>query len=134
VAQEVEIKAYIDVDARGMPLKILISDRNVHDSQRAEELSKDFKAKYLIADKGYDSKSIVEFVAKTGMKAVIPSRSNAKMQRNYDKELYKKRHIVENFFLKIKKFMGISTRYTKNISSSQAYLTIASIMLYCNSL
>ncbi len=95
---------------------------------------KDFKAKYLIADEVYDSKSIVEFAAKTGMKAVIPSRGNAKMQRNYDKELYKKRHIVEIFFLKIKKFMGISTRYTKNISSFQAYLTIASIMLYSNSI
>ena len=69
-------------------------------SQQAGELIKDFKAKYLIADKGYDSKSIVEFAVKNGMKAVIPSRRNAKMQRNYDKKLYKKRHIVENFFLK----------------------------------
>lgn len=100
-----------------MPLKILISDGNVHDSPRAEELIKDFKAKYLISDKGYDSGSIVEFAAKIGMKAVIPSRSNAKMQRNYDKELYKKRHIVEIFFLKVKKFRSISTRYTKNIFS-----------------
>ena len=53
-----------------------------------------------IADKEYDNDSIVEFAAKKGMKAVIPSRRNAKTQRNYDKKLYKKRHIVENFFLK----------------------------------
>ncbi len=54
-----------------------------------------------IADKEYDNDSIVEFAAKNGMNVVIPPRRNAKISRIYDKELYKKRHIVENFFLKI---------------------------------
>ena len=72
-------KVHFTVDARGMPLKMLISDGNVHDSQRAEELNKDFKAKYLIADKGYDSRSVVEFATKNGMEAVIPARSDAKI-------------------------------------------------------
>ena len=53
-----------------------------------------------IADKEYDNDSIVEFAAKNGMNVVIPPRRNAKISRIYDKELYKKRHIVENFFLK----------------------------------
>ena len=69
----------------------LISDGNVHDIQRAE----------VIADKGYDSKSIVEFATKSRMSTGIPSLSNEKIPKIYDKELYKKRHIVENFFLKI---------------------------------
>ena len=81
-----------------MPLKILIPDGNVHDSQKSEELFKDLKAKYLIADKEYDSKSIVEFATKNRMDAVIPSLSNEKIPKIYDKELFKKRRIVENFF------------------------------------
>ena len=40
----------------GMPLKILISDGNVHDSQCSEALIKDFKAQSQIAGKDYDSK------------------------------------------------------------------------------
>ena len=87
-----------------------------------------------IADKEYDNASLVEFAVKNGIHAVIPPRRNAKISRIYDKELHKKRHIVEKFFLKIKKFRSISTRYTKNIASFQAYLTIASIMICCNPL
>ena len=47
-----------------MPIKILISDGNVRDGKRAEELIKDFKAEHLIADEVQDRKVIVEFAAK----------------------------------------------------------------------
>lgn len=37
------------------------------------------------------------------MKAVIPPRKNRKTQREYDKELYKLRHFVENAFMILKR-------------------------------
>lgn len=127
-------KVHVAVDARGLPLKIITSNGILHDSQKAEELFKDFKAEYLIADKGYDSHHIVDVATKKGFKIVIPPRRNAKNPRKYDKELYKRRHLVENFFLKIKRFRSISTRYTKNIENFQAFLTIASFMIYSKSI
>lgn len=51
------------------------------------------------------------------MEAVIPPRSNRKDQRGYDQYLYKLRHLVENAFLKLKQWRGISTRYAKRASS-----------------
>jgi transposase len=42
--------------------------------------------------------------------AVIPPKVNRKLQREYDKELYKARHLIENFFAKLKLFRAIATR------------------------
>jgi transposase len=44
---------------------------------------------------------------------VIPPKSNRKVQRAYDKELYKARHLMENFYCKLKQYRAIATRYDK---------------------
>ena len=48
-----------------------------------------------------------------GKTAVIPPKGNRKEPRPYDKHLYKARHLIENFFAKLKQFRGIATRYDK---------------------
>ena len=45
------------------------------------------------------------------MNPVIPPKKNRKMQREYDKHLYKTRHLVENAFLHLKRWRGIAARY-----------------------
>ena len=51
------------------------------------------------------------------MNAVIPPRKSRKVQREYDKDIYKLRHLVENAFLHLKRWRGIATRYAKNTAS-----------------
>lgn len=80
------------------------------------------KAKVLLADRGYDSDAIVEKAEKAGMKAVIPPRKNRKTQREYDKELYKLRHFVENAFMILKRWRGVATRYAKSLSTNKLIL------------
>ncbi len=93
-AQEVEIKAW------------RFQNGTEHEGTRRGRCSRN-AAENPIADKEYDNESIVEFAVKNGINAVIPSLSNAIMQKIYDKELYKKRHIVENFFPKeIQKYIA----------------------------
>lgn len=70
-------------------------------------------AEHLLADKGYDSDAIVEQAIDQGMSAVIPPRKNIKEQRSYDKHLYRRRHLVENAVLHLKRWRGIGTRYAK---------------------
>jgi len=41
--------------------------------------------------KGYDAHKLIEKIGES--KAVIPSKKNTKIQRNYDKHLYKERHL-----------------------------------------
>jgi transposase len=86
----------------------------------------------LLADKGYDSNEIIEQAKKQGMQSVIPPKRNRKIQRQYDKELYKLRHLVENTFLHLKRWRGIATRYAKNSASFLAAIQIRCIALWAN--
>ena len=114
------------VDAHGMPVRILITEGTTADCKQAEALIDNIKAKVLLADRGYDSDAIVEKAEKAGMKAVIPPRKNRKTQREYDKELYKLRHFVENAFMILKRWRGVATRYAKNTASF-----LASVQIRC---
>lgn len=89
-----------------------------------------FKMDYLLADKGYDSDAIVAKVQAQSAQAVIPPRKNRKQPRTYDKALYKLRHLVENAFLHLKRWMGIATLHAKNISSFVAAVQIRCLALW----
>lgn len=89
-------------------------------------------ADYLLADRGYDSNAIIEQTKKQGMEVVIPAKKNRKIQRPYDRELYKLRHLVENAFLHLKRWCGIATRYAKNTASFLAAVQIRCIALWAN--
>lgn len=70
------------------------------------------EANIIIADKAYDAdERVLEPLAAAGKTAVIPPKSNRKIQREYDKELYKDRHLIENFFARLKQYRAIATRY-----------------------
>ena len=72
------------------------------------------ETRQLIADKAYDAQErVLEPLQKAGIEAVIPSKSNRKRQRNHDEEMYKNRHLIENFFGKLKQYRAIATRYEK---------------------
>jgi transposase len=84
----------------------------------------------LLADRGYDSDAIVNYAEEAGMEAVIPPKKNRRVQREYDKDLYKLRHLVENAFLYLKRWRGIATRYAKNADSFLAAVHIRCIALW----
>ena len=90
------------------------------------------EARYLLADRGYDSDAIVNQAEVQGIESVIPPKRNHKIQREYDKELYKLRHLVENAFLHLKRWRGIATRYAKNSASFLAAVQIRCIALWAN--
>ena len=71
------------------------------DCTQAGKLIEGMEAQHLIADNRYDSDAIIKAAQQAGMDAVIPPRSNRKEQREYDRYLYKVRHLVENAFLKL---------------------------------
>lgn len=83
-------------------------------------------AKAIIADKGYDSDAVVDRIEAAGASTVIPSKSNRKVQRPHDKELYKERNLVERFFNRLKHWRGLATRYEKTVESY-----IAMVHLVC---
>ena len=72
------------------------------------------EANVLIADKAFDAdERVITLLASKNKAVVIPSKSNRKVARTYDRDLYKTRHLIENFFAKLKQFRAIATRYDK---------------------
>jgi transposase len=87
------------------------------------------KVEAVIADKGYDSKAVVEMVQAMGAKAVIPTLSTRKQQREVDKDLYRERNLAERFWRRIKDFRRVATRYEKTDRNFLAFVHLASLMI-----
>jgi transposase len=71
----------------------------------------------LLADRGYNTDIIVSQAQAAEMQVVIPPKRNRKVQREYDRDLYKLRHLVEKAFLLLKRWRGIATEYSKHSAS-----------------
>ena len=110
-------KIHATVDALGNPIGFHLTGGQACDLEGADVLLPQLEADTLLADKGFDAdKRVLEPLAKAGKTAVIPPKRNRKEQREYDKELYKARHRIENFFAKLKLHRSIATRYDKTVA------------------
>ena len=125
-------KIHLAVDAFGLPVRVIITEGTTADCTQAERLIEGIEADYLLADKVYDSDAIVDQARSQNMEPVIPPKKNRKIQRPYDKDLYKLRHLVENAFLKLKGWRGIATRYAKNATSFLAAVQIRCMFLWAS--
>lgn len=98
----------------GNPTGFHLSAGQAHDLDGADILLKDIQAEALLADKAYDAhERVLKPLEAQRCQAVIPPKANRKAQRRYDKDLYKARHLIENFFAKLKQYRAIATRYDK---------------------
>jgi transposase len=74
--------------------------------------------------------AVIEPMQRIGARIVIPSHPTRKRMRDYDRALYKARHLIENFFAKLKHYRAIATRYDKTASNFLgAIYFVASIIL-----
>lgn len=108
-------KIHLAVDSYGFPVYFEVSAGQVNDIVHAEALICGSPySDYVIADKGYDSNKLRDYVKERGAEPVIPYRKGSKNGNNdMDWCLYKYRHLVESAFCRIKHYRSISTRYDK---------------------
>ena len=123
---------HLAVDSHGMPVRAILTEGTAADCTQASALIEGLTAEYLLADKGYDTNDIISQAIAQGMKPVIPPKKNRTVAREYDKELYRLRHLVEDAFLHLKRWRGIATRYAKNAASFLAAIQIRCIVLWAN--
>ena len=113
-----------------MPLRVLVTDGTRADCSEAISLIEGFNAESLLADRGYDTDEIIQTSFDKNMQVIIPPKASRKVQRKYDKHIYKFRHLVENAFLHLKQWRGIATRYAKRHQSFLAIVQIRCILLW----
>ncbi|WHZ15758.1 MAG: Mobile element protein [Nitrospira sp.] len=124
-------KIHATVDALGNPLGVHLSAGQASDLEGADVLLPQIHAPILIADKGYDADArVVKPLTEGGIQAVIPPRSNRHTRRTYDRALYKARHLIENFFAKLKPFRCLATRYDKTARNFLAALHLAASVIW----
>jgi transposase len=126
-------KIHALVDALGNPLALLLTPGQTHDLVGADALLPQMAADLLIADRAFDAdKRVLQPLAAAGKSAVIPPRPNRVAPRQFDQELYKARHLIENFFCKLKQFRTISTRYDKTARNFLAAVHLAAATIWLN--
>lgn len=111
-------------------MRFILTGGQAADCKQALALLDGLKAEAVLADKGYDADYIVETVNGMNALVVIPPKSNRKVLRDYDADLYKERNIVERMFNKLKHFRRVATRYDKTALSFMAFLNLAAIYLW----
>ena len=126
-------KIHALVDALGNPIGVFLTGGEAHDLAGADALLPALAAETLIADKAFDAdERVLEPLAAAGKSAVIPPKANRLINRNYDRDLYKTRHLIENFFAKLKQFRAIATRYDKTARNFLAAIHLAAATIWLN--
>ena len=126
-------KIHATVDALGNPTGFVLTPGQACDLDGADELLPRLEADTVLADKGYDAdRRVLDALRDAGKTAVIPPKRDRKEARPYDLELYKARHLIENFFCKLKQFRAIATRYDKTARNFLAGIYLASIAIWLN--
>jgi transposase len=84
----------------------------------------------VVGDKAFAGQPSREHLRSRRIRVVIPSTSNQRRRRSFDREAYRARKRVERLFNRLKQFRRIATRYEKRAQNYLAMLHIAAIMLW----
>ncbi|MDQ3560928.1 MAG: IS5 family transposase [Pseudomonadota bacterium] len=126
-------KIHTLVDALGNPVGFFLTGGQAHDLVGADHLLPSMEANMLIADKAFDADNrVLAPLAAAGKTAVIPPKANRLLPRDFDRDLYKARHLIENFFAKLKQFRAIATRYDKTARNFLSGVHLAATAIWLN--
>ena len=96
-------------------------------------LLKDTQAQAVLADKAYDAHArVIDPLLKAGKTIVTPPRATRTDPRDYDKHVYKARHLIENFFARLKQYRCIATRYAKTARNFLGAVHLAGAVVWLN--
>jgi len=124
-------KILVLIDEKFRVVKFLLSAGNVNDNLLALPLLKGFnlKNKVVFADKAYSTAKIRGYLEKQEALVCISDKVNAKVKHDFDRELYKKRNVIEKFFCRLKDYLRITIRLDKLSSSFSSFVCLAIFLL-----
>jgi transposase len=87
-------KIHAACGALGNPIRFILTGGESSDCAQALALLDGMRADVFLADKGYDADCVVKASEYMGFKVVLPSKSNRKKSRYFNKEIYKQRNLT----------------------------------------
>ncbi|MGA1114819.1 MAG: IS5 family transposase [Aquiluna sp.] len=115
------------VNSEGRAVGLLLVPGNQHDSKSARVTLGDIDGAKVLGDKAYDVDELRNQIVAGGGQPNIPPKKNRKNPAPYDKELGKRRSLVENFFCRIKSYRRVATRYDKLAETYMGFVTLSAI-------
>lgn len=118
-------KVHALVGTLGQPLYVELTPGQRHEATVAEALIDHAHGEIFLGDTAYDSKRIRDVLEGRGIRPVIRPHPTRRVQPEYDRHLFKERHLVEIFFGRLKQFRRLATRYDKTTESFAALIHLA---------
>src|SRR5690606_9590644 len=107
-------KLHAVTDANGRPISFFITAGQISDYTGAVALLDELpKAKWLLADRGYDADWFRDALQAKGITPCIPGRKSRNKTVKYDKRRYKRRNRIEIMFGRLKDWRRVATRYDR---------------------
>jgi transposase len=134
-------KIHVRCEGTGRLITFLLTPGQESDITHAEDLMETgaiqrrnghlrLHPKRLVADKGYTSSMFRKYLHQSNIRSTIPHRANEHHKGTFNKQIYRKRNIVERLINRLKQFRRIATRYEKRAANFSAMITLASIFLF----
>jgi transposase len=117
-------------DALGNLVRFVLLPGQRHDTIGVSPLIGGAAFGGLIADTAFDSKAIVTELNQRGAKVVIAQHPRRISPLPIDGDLYKWRHLIENFFGKLKEFKRLAMRADKTDTSFKAAIYLAAAVIH----
>jgi len=116
-------------DALGNLVDFRLMPGQAHDLRETALLIEDLKCGAFLGDRAFDADWLRRMLEEKGIAPVIPPKSTRKFPANFDHDIYKARHLIENYFQKIKEFKRIALRSCKTDESFCAMISIAATII-----
>lgn len=111
-------------------MRFILTGGQRHDGTQALDLLSDINGNVLLADKSYNVNSVIQAAQNRGITVAISPKKNRLIQRDYDKDLYKERNLIERLFNKLKLFRRVATRYDKTAAAFRGFIPLAAIIIW----
>lgn len=121
----ITIKILAPTDSLGNLVDFRLMPGQAHDLRTVPDLIGGLCADHLLADCAFDADWLRSALDEQDITPVIPPKSNRRFPAKFDKETYKWRHLIENYFGKLKENKGIAMRSCKTDQSFAAFISLA---------
>lgn len=116
-------------DALGNLVRFVLLPGQRHDTVGVPPLIEGVSFAALLADKAFDSDWLALELNERGAMIVISQHPRRARPLTIDAEMYKWRHLVENFFCKLKEFKRIAMRSDKTDASFEAMIHLSAAVI-----
>jgi transposase len=116
-------------DAPGNLVDVRLLPGQAHDLRGTAALIEGLSCRQLPADRAFDANRVREALAEAGIEAVVPPKSNRRFPAEFDRDTCKWRHLIGNFFGKLKEYRGIAMRCCKTDTSCSAFIAIVATVI-----